>query len=274
MNTLNELKNSNLIYDEKYGINEWDIEKVQSLIPVIENSRSKLTPQCGDIVQFTNKYGDYHAFAHIDSVTSDQLYICEKPYIPFVEINSTTNRINTSTSGGAWFFIPKDITYVGTSKKDFQTWGHNGGCADGTLHFTAEVSVWEYTVGEHQFTTKTHDKYRVCNYEHDKDKEYNYMIYKGANNLHFAFKTKGEYDEWLKTFNGVEYPGSTYYDKVVWTYKHMKELISLEKYVALENAIVDSFPWNGKYYECKRVVENTIITTYMPSMKDKIEVNK
>ncbi len=271
MNTIKELKMGNESYDSQYGLNEMDLEKVQGLIPLIEGSRSKTTPEVGDIVQFTNSYGDYHAFAHIDKVCLDQLYICEKPYVPFVEVNSQTDKISATTSGGAWVFIPKNIRYVGTEKKLFKTWGHNGPCANGTVHFSAEVSVWEYTKGEHQFTTKTHDKFRVYDCEHDKDTEYNYLVSKGSTS-HTAFKTKEEYERWLKTFHGVETAGFNAYNTIVWTYKQKNSSILLEDYLAIENAVIDSYLWNGKHYECKRVTEGTTVTTYMPYMSESIEV--
>lgn len=271
MITIKELKISNESYDLQYGINEMDIEKIQRLIPLIENSRDISSPQVGDIVQFTNKHGDYHAFAHIDKVCLDQLYICEKPYVPFTEVKSQTDKIETTTSGGAWFFIPKNIRYVGSAKKVFKTWGHNGPCGNGAVHFSAEVSVWEYTMGEHQFTTKTHDKFRVYNCEHDKDTEYNYLVSKGSTR-HTAFKTKEEYEHWLKTFHGVEIPGFNSYNTIVWTYKQKNSSILLEDYLAIENALFDSVLCNGKYYECKRVIDGTNITTYMPYIGERIEV--
>lgn len=261
MVTINELKVFNESYDMQYGLNKVDEVKIQTIIPLIENSRGT-EPKVGDIVQFTNLHGEYYAFAHIDSVCMDQLYICEKPYVPFIEINTHTNKIKASTSGGAWYFIPKNICYVGSAKKLFKTWGHNGPCANGAVHFNAEVSVWEYTIGKHQYTTKTHDKFEVYNCEHDKDNEYNYIVYKGRN-THIAFKTKKEYEHWLKTFNGVETAGYNSNSKIVWTYKQKNTSIPLEDYLTLKNATIDSVFWNNKHHECKRVVEGTTIITYM-----------
>lgn len=273
MNTINELKTFNESYDVLYGVNEMDLEKIQSLVLHIESCRDITTPQVGDIVQFTNSYGEYHAYAHVENVCKDQLYICEKPYVPFIEANQHTNKIKTSTSGGAWFFIPSNIRYVGTARKSFKTWGHNGPCANGAVQFTAEVSVWEYTKGEHQYTTKTHDKFLVHNCEHDKETDYNYLISKGGQR-HTAFRTKEEYQHWLKTFNGVEAAENNFNSIVVWTYKQVNTSIPLEEYLALSNANIDTILWNGKHYECKRVVEGTTVTTYMPYMNDRIEINK
>ncbi|MFY0520592.1 DUF4121 family protein [Lysinibacillus sp. UGB7] len=273
MNTINALKIFNESYDDQYGINEIDLEIIHEIIPIIENTRDNSKPQVGDIVQFTNRSGEYHAYAHIESVTNDSVYICEKPYVPFVEAVQNGEKIKTSTSGGAWFYIPQEIRFVGMAKKAFKAWGHNGPCANGAIQFDAEVSVWEYTIGEHKYTTKTHDKFVVYNSEDDKDTEYNYLVSKGPHR-HTAFKTKEEYERWLKTFNGIETAGYDSRNTIVWTYKQKYTSIPLEDYLSLENSVIDSELWNGKHYECKRVVESLTITTYMPYMNERIEVEK
>lgn len=264
--TRHQLKVINGSYHSEHTVTISDVKKVNDTIRVIENSRSKETPQVGDIVQFTNKHGEYYAKAHVER-TGNELYICEQAYIPFVSIDGIDgNRVSTSTSGGAWSDIPSNINYVGTKKKLFKIWGHSGACANGALDFQAEVSVWEYTEGEHEFTTRTHDKFYVDISKSDKQ-EYKYKI---SGSYKTAFRTDEEYQAWLKTYHGVEKDGAWGNSKIVWTLKQESSCIPIEEYLQIENAIVDSELSNGIIQECKRIIEGTTITTVKPYQKNRI----
>ena len=128
MYTLESLKEINNRFCRSHEMTEYDVEKVNEYVELIENSRSKLESKIGDMIQYTNEYGEYFEKAHIDEIYEDgELYICERPYVPFVGINENNNGISCSTSGGAWEYLSKEkLTYVGKSKKRFCVWGNCG----------------------------------------------------------------------------------------------------------------------------------------------------
>ena len=156
MYTLESLKEINNRFCGSHEMTKYDVEKVNEYVKLIENSRSKLESKIGDMIQYTNEYGEYFEKAHIDEIYEDgELDICERPYVPFVGVNENNNGISCSTSGGAWEYLSKGkLTYVGKSKKRFCVWGNCGACADGAVEFEAEVNVWSYTSSENKFISK------------------------------------------------------------------------------------------------------------------------
>lgn len=269
MYTFEELKTINPSYDHQHTLTISDLEKVNDYILHIESSRSKSTPGTGDIVQYTNRYGEYRANAHIETLKEEGLYINEKPYTPFASIKGS--KFVASASGGPYHFIPTSLKYVGKQKKPFVLWGHNGPCGNGAVTFLAEVSVWEYTEGNHEFTTKDFDKFTV-HVRDDLEADYRYCITKGASS-YVAFKTKEEYQAWLNTFHGQERDGHWYQSKTIWTYKQTFECVPIDVYLISAYTYIDSELNNGCIQECKRIVKGTTIHTIMPYQQDKIVLN-
>jgi hypothetical protein len=70
---------------------------------------------------------------------------CVQPSIPNVGLTKK-GGVSYSTSGGYWVTEKdgKKFKYVGTRKKLFWTFGHNGACGNGGVYFKAEVAVWEF----------------------------------------------------------------------------------------------------------------------------------
>ncbi|MEJ1517585.1 DUF4121 family protein [Bacillus cereus] len=271
--TIESLKEimSNATYDYNHQIKQFDVDKANKLVKAIESSRNDKSPQIGDIVEFTNKHGDYCANAHVEELKEDGLYICERPSSSFVSVNESNNSIYTSTGGGSWTDIPMNLTYVGKREKAFVAWGHGGACGNGAITFIAEVNVWEYKEADLTYTTKTHDKFHVSIREDADSAHYKYVITKGALS-HTAFKTDEEYQAWLKTYHGVEKDGAWENTKIVWTYKQTSSCIPLEEYLKIEGAVLDSELCNGTIQQCKRIYEGTSVTTFLPFQNDKIEL--
>ena len=265
--TVETLKDINESYDSKYRVTPSDVEKVNQLIEVIESSRNNAIPQVGDIVQFTSKYGDYYDLAHIQGGPLWKLNHHKEPSAPFVNVRD--NKVNTDTSGGAWTNIPSDIHLVGTKEKAFVAWGHGGARANGAIRFFAKVNVWVYVEGEHEFTTKTHDKFHVNIVEQQSPNDYKYIVTKNAIS-HSAFKTDEEYLAWLKTYHGVEMEGYMLNSKIVWTYKKQGSCPAGRRHSILPVAVVDSELNNASVQDCKRIFEGTKVKTFMPYQKDKI----
>ena len=75
-------------------------------VEFIESDRSETMPKIGDRVRWTNKYGEYYHYAHIERIDDDsEAEVWERPYVPFV-FKRDDNTLGCSTSGGAWQFIP------------------------------------------------------------------------------------------------------------------------------------------------------------------------
>ena len=265
--TIETLKDINASYDHQHGVTESDVIMVNELVQLIENTRNDASPRIGDVVQYVNKYGNYYEHAHIEQVKGSELYVCEKPMTPF--ITSYGNTLSTNTSGGAWSNIPSNLKRVGTEEKAFVEWGHGGARANGAVRFLATVNVWEYTEGEHEFTTKTHDKFFVSVREQENSYDSEYYITKDGS-PYAVMSSDSEYNAWLKTYHGVERDGFNPNSRIVWAYKQKSLCVPLEEYKEISNAVIDSELNNATIQECKRVYEGTSVTTYMPYQNERI----
>ncbi len=58
--TIETLLPLNVSYDDDHGLTQEDVDMVNSLVEVIESTRSKHTPKIGDRVVYTLKGGEYH----------------------------------------------------------------------------------------------------------------------------------------------------------------------------------------------------------------------
>lgn len=266
--TIESLKDINYSYDMAVGVKESDVDKANALIAAIESSRNQKCPQVGDIVNLTNAYGEYYERAHIEKKEGSELYICESPYTPFVDIYN--ELISTNTSGGAWLYIPSNLKLVGTQDKIFKSWGNMGACANGAFSFYAKVNVWEYVDGIHEFTTKDYDKWHLSIFEETSSQQaYKYILSKSGMKS-CAFKTTEEYEKWKKTFRGIERENYNSKSKIVWAFKETSLCVPLEDYLKIENAVIDSELCNGVIQECKRIYEGSKVTTYLPYQNKRI----
>ena len=139
-----------------------DVEMANELVTAIEKSRTENKPQPGDIVVYTNEYGEYFPYAHIETVKENSVYLCEEANT-YVSVDN--EKLYCNSSGGQWKHIYiKDLTYTGNQKeKLFWHFGSFGVCADGGIDFYAKVNVWECNLNKDTFSTKTHDKYYAYN---------------------------------------------------------------------------------------------------------------
>ena len=266
MYTIEELSKINQRYlGTHLGLTEGDLCKANDYVQHIEKSRSTITPKVGDILIYTNKYGDYHARAHIEKIhENSKAYICETPYVPFVSKNG--NEISCNTSGGAWIDLSiKEFKYVGTSKKTFCDWGSCGACADGAIEFEANVSVWQYQEegqlyidlkSGQPFTTQYYNKHYISYRAEPNNNGYRFF---GDS---IAWKNQKDFQAWLRTFRGVVFKGNWENQIIVWTWKENKQMVSPEEFESI-NGIDDVILLNG-LLKCKRVYDkdNHIVNTY------------
>lgn len=241
-----------------YKLIESDVDMVNNYVELIKLSRDTSMPVIGDIVRYTNEYGEYYENAHIDIIDDGMAYICEhaNPYIN----HSENGKISFMTSGGRWEYIPIDkCTYVGTEEKNFWHFGHCGGCADGGVDFMATVNVWECNMNQQPFSTKTHNKYYVS-YSKEPN-EYGYRFVDGIN--HKAWKTREDFNAWLRTYRGV-ITDKNDCSLIVWAYKEREHHVSPATYDRIIG-INDIAMVNGCRM-CKRIYDDkhfTVRTYYV-----------
>lgn len=249
--TMETLKKENHLFDNEYGVTESDVMKVNKIINMIENSRSTERVQVGDVVQYTNEYGEYFSHAIITKI-NDDAEICEHGGM-YTDIHE--GEFCHSTSGGSFSHHKMNgFTYIGKTTNTFWTFGHNGACANGGVYFTATVNLWGCNDNKEMFSTKTHDKYYLSHRKSDSD--YQYFI------ENHAWRTEEEMQAWLRTHRAIV-TGKTWGGSVIWTYKEVEHHCSNTEYDAL-NVTEDIFLMNGSKRRCKRVYddENCIIHTY------------
>lgn len=252
--TLETLKEINNRFCSSHYLRDSDVIKANKYVELIESSRSETEPRIGDIVQYTNEYGDYYMAAHIDKVYDKEVYICEQPYVPFINANANNDGIYCSTSGGAWCSLPKDkLVYVGKKEKRFCDWGNCGACADGAIEFKAEVSVWGYTSSENKFVSKIDGKsYTTKDFKRMKihycpDRKNSPYIYFGDGH---AWKRDLDMQAWLRTFRAEVFDWGNN-SMFVWYWKEEKHSVSPKEFESLDLP-EDTLMNNARVLRCKR----------------------
>lgn len=266
--TIDTLKKINGRFCGSHCITEADVEMANRYVELIENTRSMIEPKTGDVIEYTNEYGDYYGSAHIEKVNEDEtVCICEQPYVPFIGKNEN-DGIWCSTSGGAWCNLPiNKLVYIGKREKTFCDWGNCGCWADGAVNFNAEVSVWEYvdennkfvSGNGYKFTTKDFNKYYVAFNQNRTDTNYIYFT-DGK-----AWANRKDYQAWLRTFRAEVFKGYWENQFIVWTWKNIEHQVSPTEFDNLDLP-EDTFKINGDILRCKRKYNedsHTIDTYYV-----------
>ena len=256
LETLSEI-NSRFI-GTHYVLLESDVNMVNEYVKLIEESRDATMPKAGDMLQYTNKYGEYYDDAHIERIEDGEANICEGASVSIHKTNDNT-EIAFSSSGGTWHYIPiNKFKYIGKAQKRFWDFGHCGACADGGIEFFATVNVWEYNENEMEFSTKTHDKYYLSYSEETVGCGYHFLATKQGMGGH-AWKTEKELQSWLRTYRAVIQP-TNFSNIVVWAYKEMEHHVSPDEYGKI-NGIEDIMSCNGKR-RCKRIYDDKTYTLH------------
>ena len=258
--TVEMLKEENTLFDREYGTTESDVDKVNKIIEFIKNSRTKEQIQVGDVVQYTNEYGEYYPHAIITNLDNDYAEICENGSI---HTNIYKGEFCHSTSGGSFsHYNIKKFTYIGTTTRTFWTFGHEGACVNGGVYFTATVNLWECNDNKEMFSTKTHDKYYLSYRKAENNGDYQYFASKCGMSS-YAWRTEEDMQAWLRTKRAVVTGKNTWGGAVIWTYKEVEHHLSDIEFDAL-NVHEDIFLMNGSRRRCKRVYDddNCILHTY------------
>ncbi len=265
--TFDEVKKMNLVYHSEHCFSQSDYEKCLEMRTAIEQSRDKKTPKPGDIVEYTDKYGYYYKWAHIEGLgrmceAADSFSICEEPYVPFVTIREN-GEISTSTSGGAWTgALRSELSYVGTREKWFKDWGMSGACGNGSIQITAVVNVWSLNrrpIELRKYTTKDYRTILVT--EHSSPVGCGYLYTTGHGE---AWRNKIELDQFLARYHAVEEPYSAWPNmKKYWIYKHEYHWVYTKK--EFENICGKEYEeaFNGRMRPVKHITEGTTVHCYV-----------
>lgn len=259
--TLEQLAKINQRFESAHGkCNETDLYMANSYIELIEKSRNNNLPMVGDIVQYTNAYGDYYNHAIVEYVDGDTVGLCERGN-PSIHRSENKIGFGISISGGSFPSVSlSNMKLIGTTETNFWDFGHRGACADGGIDFCATVNLWECNVNEQKYSTKEREKYYIswCSGSHPSG--YHYFASKEAMSSH-AWKTLEELQDWLRTMRADVTQGFNC-NIVAWTYKEKKIHVSPVEYEKIE-AEEDVMLMNG-HRRCKRIYddENGIIYTY------------
>lgn len=254
-----------------HWLNDIDVKKANEFVNLIESTRSTETPKAGDILIFTDKFGEYFPNAHIDkAATGYGGNICEHAYVPF--ISAKADGILCNTSGGAWHDVLfSKMEYVGTQSKRFCFWGSCGACADGAVEIEAKVSVWKYAeeLLIPGYTTENYNRYFLHDSGEDskytKESGYRFHVTTSGAMAHRAFKDKDELDAWLDTFNGNVFDRSPQNTAIVWTWKQCDAHVSPREFEAIPEP-VDTMLFNGAVRKCKRIYDeakHTVTTCFV-----------
>lgn len=224
----------NTYYNAEYRVTQTDVDMANAYVSLIEKTRSNVTPKAGDILRYTNQHGDYYPFAHIEDNDGDVCNICENPNVSF--ISPKADGISCNTGGGAWDDLQTgNLKYIGKKQKYFHDWGHAGACGNGSVYFTAEVSVWEYVHPQplyRGYTTEKWCKLYLTYVSEDKRKDNDGYLYTSMNGV--AFRTEADFQKFLSERKGEVFKGNWKNQSVVWCYTELQKQVSQEEFDALD----------------------------------------
>lgn len=240
-------------------INEKIFEKHLEYVNVIEKSRGN-NPQKGDMVEFTDEYGTFCKYAHIDKETNGIGRVCTNPYIPFLFIND--NEISFSTSGGYWVEMPlSKLKYKGQENKYFNIFN-----SEGSYCVIAKVNVWEYSVNQQPYSTKTHNRFFVSDLSKKEETRngYKYLVSLDSSPYR-AFKTKKEFEKWIdlmKAQKDLNSHDENHY--LMWGVKEKEAYLTKVQFDGInEFDFAEIAMTNGNFRKCKRkYIENTLISYF------------
>lgn len=226
MYSLEQLINENLLVDAYY-IGQRDVDHVNKLINLIKSTRSIERPIIGDILQYTNNYGDYFPSAFFNNETDKCGGVCLSGGYPFVfENESTTTGISFSTSGGPWVNPPIErFKYIGRREMRFRFFRTVMEPTNGSLDFRATVNVWKFCEPNQRYgsyTTEAWSKSHFFVKEFSPDGNPK-KIYQGS-----AECPWDEYTAWLEAFCAKEYTQDAGQNRVVFHYREVDHLLSYE----------------------------------------------
>ena len=240
MYTIKTLSDINPNYCYSHKVTQVDVDNVNAMVEAIEKEREGvITPQVGDVIQFTDRHGMYYYNAlllELDKWGDGKSEICYSPFVPSVSADG--GKIHLAASGGPFgYHDPADLVYRGDAPRRFCIWGVCGPEADGSVEFDARVHLWSYREPNPfygDYSTKDWDMFYVSH--NDKPmhgSRYRYRVSMPGGTAVTAFVNDTEYLSWLRTYRGVEFKGSWEQQIIVFCYRVDERLISKDEWDAL-----------------------------------------
>ena len=144
-----ELRRLNLAFIAQHGdLTESDFTLIdeyrKAMIAERIFSDGKVVPKLGDLVEgayYGGKYPFNNGAIVPNTLFSEKLCVCAKPYTPWLYCND--NEVMVNCSGGPFFSFKEDeLEFVGSDTRLVCDWGHAGACANGSIRFPVTVNRW------------------------------------------------------------------------------------------------------------------------------------
>jgi hypothetical protein len=237
MYSLESLKPLNAVFDSEHRLKPRDVEMVNHYVELIKATRGE-RPCPGDIIEYTDEYGDYDENAHIRAFDNEtgrfSIRIC--PHVPIVYRDGDKQEVGFyHTGGGLVTAVDAAPTYIGKREKMFAVFGHCILPARSTIYFKATVNVWEHITPNQRYpgySTKDWRKQYVTYVENPVDgSPYHYY---GSFNSGIVFRNVMELNLWKRTYKAVEFPGDSPNQTVLFLYRKADRLVSRKEWDALD----------------------------------------
>lgn len=231
------------------------VERMFACKERIAQTRSAEIPKCGDIVQYTNRFGDYNANASLKENTDGTITILKMGRHDLLCADKTGITFYDSTQQGLTI-LKSQLRYLGSKEKSFRLMRTDK--ADDTMPFKTTVSVWEYTepnpvYGE--YSSRDWCKAIVPDWSSNDSDSY---FWGGTHFVRYSDK-----EDWLRYIRGVMFDGKIPGQKVIFHYRERFKPISKRKW---DNTMlpVSSRLLGGQKMPCKFSYDNNsrIVTIY------------
>jgi len=231
--TLESLKPLNAFLDGRNRLEQSDVDIVNRHIGLIEGTR-KETPCPGDVIEYTDEYGDYYKNAHIQEVDAgtSQLTVSCIPHVPFV-FKDDEHGVRFDTGGGPWVSADAAaLKHIGKREKLFILFGHDRATGDSGVYYHATVNAWECVAPNQRrpgYSTKNWEKQYIRYIEKPADGSAYHYYGQGV-----IFRTHAEFRQWKDTYRAVEFPVALPDSTVLFLYRETCRLISREEWDSLD----------------------------------------
>lgn len=284
MYTIERLRDFNHL-DSREEIQNSQVEHVNKIIQLIE-SRPHTTPQIGDILEYTDEYGEWYPAAHIDRIKDGIAEMCltAGSYV-------FASPLHFCTSGGPWKDVPiAGFVHIGKRNKRFRISSGDILSLERSLEFEAAVSVWKYIEPDRKYgdyTTRNWNKYIFHQSTNSKDRSqygayFDFMKCK-------VIDSEEDFKAWEKTYKAKVFEGPCENNLTVFCYREKLHIVSKDAYERLkfpvdtrrnnssmvlvkvlyndETHVVHAFSYAGEVYEgavSGTTHKDLIISRYYP----------
>lgn len=225
--SLATLRLNNRAYDREHGVCLLDVSMVNKLIWLLEKDRSCNHPVLGDIVRYTDQYGEYFPEAHIKNISNGICTIREQAGVYVARSGNTDCSTYFIDSGGSVAEIPlSSVKFKGRELKDFWTFGSCGACGGGAIYFKAKVNVWEYIHPQPYFEDYTTKHWRKSYVYKDKPEHGTTRYYTER----LTFNSRVELEQYIKIVRGKIFKGHWTNQEVLFGYSETYCCITPEEW--------------------------------------------